>query len=360
MLSHSPSAGHMSTIKMLLVCAPIIGLLPGLLTLSGLLAILPSPCRADGAILTMPPFTIQEFYQQAFVRHDAAAGTESLTIMPSFTGDARDFGWVVALPGEPEVTAKDPELFRECASLTAPLVRYRDRHLGCEDGTVFHPASDEGIQVHDDRIVGVYRILILSADDATILTDSLTTWGYLHEGNRAAVEAALQHYVDLAWWYVAVKPDTTQLAGSGGEQGLFRGSLHPLCFTFASEEIIYPLRISALSASPTSEIRIYAVSDRRLTFAGATTLYANHVTAGELQAIRLEHPLVGALLREGDVLTALHLTCTPQQMSRDLVLGAAASQEEYRPVTYAGWPAAEILLLGIVVAMVVRARRRAW
>lgn len=311
---------------------------------------------ADGMYVAPWGYEIWEPAQLAFISYDADAGTEELSIMPKFHGDPTDFAWVVPIPALPEVSEADPQLFVELSRLTQPAYRSRDSFWNCEREylTADYGALEgrDGVEIIDEEVVGIYRTMTLGADDATALMDSLTAWGFLHEGNRDEVEPMIRSYVDRDYYFVTMEVDSASIAGWYGGYGKDRPrpagkavapyysypSLQPVTFSFASAEIVYPLRISAVSAYEVSSVILYVAADHRMTFDGASTGYANRVTAGELSALRGSYPAVGYQLRAGDFLTKLQRRYTPHEMDADVVLGRAKDDAEYLSVYYSGWP----------------------
>lgn len=309
----------------------------------GLFLAHPSPCRADGGFFSSIYADIYEPEQTALLVYDATAGREDLFLSVAFEGDAADFGWVVPVPALPEVAAVDPRLFWECAMLTEPL--YRDRGLGCATGTDDRAGSPE-VSIYDDRQVGIYHSLVVGSNDAGALTDSLTRWGFLHDGNRSDTEAALRFYTDRGWFFALFRIDPEQRPGSGGR---WSGRLDPVRLSFPSEHPVYPLRISAVSATEWSGLLLYVCADHRMTFPGASTEYVNRLSSGELGAIRERHPRLGPLLSEGRYLTKLRRGFTPAEMSDDLVLAPAPTDDELRLVHYSSVPVTGLLLLGLMI-----------
>ncbi len=125
-------------------------------------------------------------------------------------------------------------------------------------------------------------------------------------------------------------------------EGYWYGAIQPLRLDFESEDPVYPLAISAISAAETSYLTLYVVDDQRRTFSGATTEYANRIDADELRAIRRDYPTVGQYLGEGLFLTKRHRSFSPQEMVEDLILVPA---DEYRRIYYSGIPVFGGLLL---------------
>ncbi len=316
--------------------------------------------RADGMMIAPWGYELYETGQIALVIHDGTSGTETLHVLPGFRSDTSDFAWIVPVPALPEVAASDIELFREAVELTAPVWRHRDEAWSCtqEDYEYgYLVPADNGVDIIDDRVVGVYRTMVLGADDASALADSLTAWGFLHEGNEEQTLAVLDSYIERSWYFVAMKIDPEAFEHWQTEGGYWYGRLDPIRLEFAANEPIYPLEISALSAAQSSEVVLYTVADARLTFPGATTLYANRVTDGELQEIRTAYPRFGSLLHAGDFVTKLRRSYAPDEMDEDLVLTPDVDDDEFHQVFHSGIPLTTVLLLGTGLWLRLRPRR---
>jgi hypothetical protein len=323
------------------------------------------PARADGGFVHPYLHDVYEPTQKALLVYDAEAQREDLVIQASFEGDAEDFGWIIPVPARPEIDTADNILFFECADLTSPVVRRRGTS-GCFGGQeeVLSPGEggrDNGLVIYDDQVVGIYRALTLGAENAGALTDSLSAWGYLHADNQEAAEAALQFYVDKSWYFVALRVDA---ASARHEAKIpWSGGIDPIHLSFTSPEIVYPLRISAISAAYNTEVLIYAVADHRLTFPGAGTEYANHLRGVELSFLVRQAPHLWRYLPGPCFLTKLRCFYTPEEMTDDIVLVQAANDVEYRLTIRTGMPVADGIMLGIALFLVAwplrgRVRRR--
>jgi hypothetical protein len=348
------------------------GRLLNLLAILALTATQAGGARADGGFVAPYGFPVWEPGQTAFLHHDAAAGIEELSILPRFYGEPTDFAWIVPVPSLPEVWAADPELFRQLSALTAPVYRSRDGFWDCASRFDYAAGdaepTDGGVEIIDDQVIGIYRTLIVAATAAGALTDSLDTWGFLHEGNRAAVLPVLEDYVDEGWYFVAMSVDSAAVAGAGWPYGKAATSpdapwywypaLQPMTFRFASAQPIYPLRISQVSAPDASPVSLYVAADHRVDFPGARTLYANRLEAREHAAVVAAYPAAGIRLDAGQWLTRLHRDYTAPEMIADLILLPAATQTEIRTVHYSGVPVWTTVFGVSVGWWVVRRRRR--
>ena len=321
-----------------------------------------APVLADGCVVAPRQSEIWEVGQLAFLDWDADTSTETLHILPKLLTEVKDFAWIVPVPALPVLEESDVQAFRQLEWLTEPEYRSRDEGWSC-DGTydVQYAGGDEDpVEIIDTEVVGIYDTMILAADDADALSDSLIAWGFLHEGNEDDFADLLDAYVQDDWYFVSMKIDSTSFEDYDDDDYSYwywEGGLQPISLAFAAEAPVYPLRISSLSAADNSSVILYVQADERLDFDGADTEYANRLTARELAAIRSDYPELGAWLGEGRWLTKLARRYSPADMDDDVHLVAASRQTEYRPIYYSGVPFTGLLLLAVGGGAWWRARR---
>lgn len=312
---------------------------------------------ADGCIVAPYAYEIWEVGQIAYLDWDADTSTERLHILPRLQGDVTSFAWIVPVPSLPELDESDAEAFRQLAWLTQPETRRRDEGWSCEQADyLVQPADNGGVDVIAEELLGIYDSTILAASDAGALTDSLTAWGFLHTDNADDFTPLLDAYVQDGWYFVTLRVDSTAFADMQ-QDWYWNAGLDPIALSFATDAPVYPMRISALSATDDTSVIIYANADARLDFDGAETEYANALTEGEVRAIRAEYPQLGAWLEAGDYLTKLRRRYTPAEMDADVYLVPADSQAEFRRIYYSGVPVTTGLLLAIFGAVWWRGRR---
>lgn len=316
-----------------------------------LLLALHSTAPADGGFIHPYGHDIWEPSQSALILYDDETETEDMILHVEFFGDTKDFGWIVPVPSLPDLDTADPQIFRDCAVLTAPIYRNRGTGWGCSDTDRGVLTPDQGrendIDIYNEETVGIFNTLTLGASDAGVLADSLNTWGYLPESERPVVEAALQFYIDKSWYFVAMRMDSTSVI-EDYHDGYWYGMVDPIRLTFQSEEIIYPLRISAISARDPSEIQLYVCASHRMTFPGARTEYANDLDSSEFSYIRDRYEYLGPLLKESYFITKLRKYFYVDEMTDDLILERAATDDEFRRIHYSGNPPGDLLLLAMV------------
>ncbi len=319
---------------------------------------IPLIAAADGMVLSTEPYWIYESDQAAYLEYDADGNREDLHIQPRLKGDAREFAWIVPTPHLPEVSESDLGLFRNLSELTRRrnVDRDWDHGFGCGDGRyIAYPGDSEvEVEIIQEDLIGIYQTMIVSALDSEILTDSLQSWGYLHESNVEEVGAMLEGYVADGWYFVAMKVDSSAFDEFDYYDSWNR-SMQPMAFSFWADEPVYPLRISELSASSYTSIALYIKTDHRMEIEGCETRYANRLSGSEMDQIRGAYPSLAAHLQEGDFLTKLERSYYHYgQNYEDYYPRQADSDAEYYPIHYSGLPLSLVFLLTLSIALRIR------
>jgi len=261
---------------------------------------------ADGGLFTPLDRDIYEPNQLAMIVFDDMV--EKIIFQVDYEGDAEDFAWVIPVPGYPKLFPVEDEIFYELHELTKPAPSWS---FGCGWGMFPTAPGDEGVYIWEENQVGIYYTTTLSASDPNSLVEWLNNNGYAFpiEGQEI-----LDYYVQKNWFFVAMKIQLEEAINSSEN---YTGAIQPIGIMFFSDEMIYPLKISALSAPLWgTEILIYTFSDDRVTFPGAKEEYNKIVTPDELK----EYPILQGLIDETFVLTKLRKTFTSEEMGDDLVL----------------------------------------
>ena len=308
---------------------------------------------ADGMFIAPIGSFMYEPVQQALIEWDAESGTEALTILPAFYGDANGFAWIVPVPGLPELALADRQLFYDLDDITRAIYRSRDGQWNClgeEQYDIVAPGGVEnGVDIISSETLGCFQTMVLSSDSAPALIDSLTTWGFLHADNIDDATEALNDYVDRSWFFVTMRVDSTALDDYYNDGYYYYphyyGALDPITLTFSAEAPVYPMKISAYSAAENTRVNVYTKAAHRLTFPGAETFYANQFSAGELADLP-DYSSLDAVLQPGDFLTKLQRAYSPVQMTEDIYFEQAAGDQEFRLINYSGWPVTTLLLMG--------------
>ena len=306
-----------------LIAAPLVAIL-------FLLAMTAAPVLADGGFF--PDSMYRDLYesaQKAVILYGNSTGnctgncTEHLILSVSFEGDAEDFAWVIPVPNMPEIAVTEAELFWELSDFTAIEAHGGGGGFWCFGGAA--PTPGDGVDVIEEKVVGPYATAILSATNATALADWLNANGYVfpEEG-----EEIVSEYIEKEWYFVATKINAVE---EDTENVLAEGAIEPIVLSFASDEIVYPLRISSLSAmnaTPT-EVLLYVFADRVMvpeqyplyigygnwTENAFTLEFANNVSVEDLSKYEILPELVSTYL-PGDefYLTKLRGSISADQM----------------------------------------------
>ena len=213
-----------------------------------------TPVLADGGFFSKEMhLDLYESAQRAVILYGNSTGnyTEHLILSVSFEGDAEDFAWVIPVPNRPEIAVSDPELFWELYYLTRTEVP--SPGLGCFEGEGEHG----GVDVIEEQVVGPYATAILSAANATALVDWLNANGYIFPEDG---EEIVSEYIEKEWYFVATKINAVE---EGTGDALAEGDIEPIVLSFASNQTVYPLRISALSATTATppQVLLYVFAD---------------------------------------------------------------------------------------------------
>ncbi|MDQ0580714.1 DUF2330 domain-containing protein [Streptomyces rishiriensis] len=265
------------------------------------------------------------------VRWDGAQ--EQIVMRLTVDGDADRAAWIMPVPHRATVGLGDPELFDQLAAATAPVHRTR-HHFWPQDGDwplttgggragPPPPGARPGVGVIGRERLGPFDVARLTATDPAGLDDWLRANDFALPDR---LETALRPYVDRHWEYVAVRL-TPESAGTA-----LRGELEPLHLTFATDRLVYPMRLSRLAATPQS-LGLYVLAahrmepasriggDRpRVTFAGPLG-----ETTGPLAALAKGTPFLTAVAQEFP---------RPSRISGDHELRRAATDTAYRQVIY--------------------------
>lgn len=238
-----------------------------------LLTMTATPVLADGAFFyewEEEQFDLREPAQRALILYTGTASnctgnetenctgnyTEHLVLSTSFEGNAREFAWVVPVPNKPEIGICGADLFSELHNITKTNFPEGGGWFGCY--WIPTPSQPEGgVDVVEEQVVGPYATAILSATNATALMDWLDTNGYVFpEGG----EEAVNEYIEKQWYFVATRINAV---AEGTSEVLSEGAIEPIVLSFASNEIIYPLRISSLTAANVTppEVLLYVIAD---------------------------------------------------------------------------------------------------
>src|SRR5262249_15908130 len=107
------------------------------------------------------------------------------------------------------------------------------------------------IKILEAGVVGSLDYKIIEAGRA----DDLFQWLTDNKYTYAAHEASLNFYIQKKWLFTVMKIDTMQMKRN--KDGTFAGEVTPTRFQFASDKLIYPLKITQISVKDKTEALFY-------------------------------------------------------------------------------------------------------
>jgi Uncharacterized protein conserved in bacteria (DUF2330) len=306
--------------------------------------------------------------ERALIAWDGS--TEDVLMSFGVSGSSQRAAWVMPAPSAARVTLGDNAVFDALATLTAPRIEYRDSWWptfgwltggagGAPEGVGARPPG--GISVLDTRRIGPFEVTRLAGDSSAALAAWLGEHGF---PQPATLDDNLAPYVEQGWEIVAIA-----LAPDG--PGSLTGPLQPLRLSFASETVVYPMRLSRAATVPQSvELSVLAahrMDPSTVPVAGTepTLRYAGRLdgqTAPDALAPYLE---------TGTFLTSwTDFIGEPAQIEHDYVFTRAGDDTTFQQVAYRTRDrgdltgavlilAAVTAVLGAVTALLVRRTRQA-
>lgn len=322
--------------------------------------IAPAYACGCGAMVPGRQSTMGVDRETSVVRWDGT--TEQIVMRFTVNGNAPEAAWIMPVPNRAEVELGDPDLFGELDDLTAP--EYRTRHY-------FWPRADDWPFASDDvgasagappgagappvgvvgrERLGDFDVARLTATDPGALRTWLETNGF---DLPADLATGLRPYVGQKWEYVAVRLAPRERGATLG------GTLDPLRLSFASDRLIYPMRLSRLADQPQS-LGLYVLADHRMEPRASIGGDEPEVRfAGRVSA--KDSPALGELAGDGrPFLTAIdQYFPRPERIDADHELHTTPSDTPYRQVHYddelrmfAGVPAWLATVGGVFAALI--------
>ncbi|PZS16767.1 MAG: DUF2330 domain-containing protein [Pseudonocardiales bacterium] len=253
--------------------------------------------------------------ETALVRVNAD-GTEDVYLSLSVDSTVRTGALLFPVPDKAAtVTAGPTGLFGELATLTAPSTTNQAPRNGGKG------APNHRVTVVNRQQIGPLDVVTLSSSDPAALTQWLQGNGF---SAKPALAAAARPYTSKGWAFVAVR------LRPGGEAGpALSGTLDPLRIHFASKDVVYPMRLSAMATEP-EQVQVYALAAHRLELhsddPGMTVSWAGPL--GQLSA----YPDLAKVAVAGSrYLTRYDGRLSPASITDDFHFSPAASDAALRP-----------------------------
>jgi hypothetical protein len=242
---------------------------------------------------------IEQPGQKVFITWDPAGKAETFTVQPRFEGNALDFGMVIPTPSQPKLHEMPRDFFKALAVYT--ILKQRDfptskllpllpatGGMGMYGGMPGFPGMGmmggggmgmmggyggfgpggklppppPPVKVVETGLVGSLDYKILEATRADELFKWLRDNGYHYAGD----EATLNFYVQKKWYFTVMKIDTMQMKKN--KDGSYTGDVTPTRFSFTSDKLIYPLKITQISVKDTTEALFYVQAPHKVDLPG--------------------------------------------------------------------------------------------
>ena len=224
--------------------------------------------------------------------------------------------------------------------------------------------GSDSVEILDRQLAGVFETTTLTARDPGALRDWLNTNGYVLPKD---VEPVIADYLRDGWLFVASK---VRREASPTETG----SLHPLSFTFAAKEPVYPLRLTGVG-NGNLEVDLFVFGPERAKAAGfkvrdsvrpqiMETTTESLQLGGRNSGLPLAHAGLQEAAGNAAFVTRLQGTLTPEQMRQDAVIQWDGFNE-VRDVRYSrlgatltvlNWTGSALCLFFVGVAAIARWR----
>ncbi|HMF15699.1 MAG TPA: DUF2330 domain-containing protein, partial [Gemmataceae bacterium] len=254
-----------------------------LTALAALALLAPSSARAACCYFSAKNADILQPAQKVFITWDPTEKIESFTVQPKFEGNALDFGMVIPTPSQPKLHEMPRDFFKHLAiysilksrqfphSKLIPemygrggrnLQTFAMAAMAKDDKASGEKPRKPAVVVLEAGVVGSLDYKIIEAGRA----DDLFQWLKDNKYSYAGDEATLNFYVQKKWLFTVMKIDTMQMKRN--KDGSFAGEVTPTRFQFASEKLIYPLKITQLSVKDKTEALFYVQAPHKVDLKG--------------------------------------------------------------------------------------------
>jgi hypothetical protein len=318
--------------------------------LAGLIATPPALACACGGLASPAGFDVSVAQEQAIISR--INGEERIELRLGLQSNSVDTGLVFPTPSPAEVSLGSAATFEQIEVMTAPRTVVDNawfdlpQSISVGAATTGAAAAPFTPQILSQVQLGPVQATTLRAEDATGLTGWLAANNY-HISN--AVTALLPDYVDRGWYFVAVK-----ITGDAE----LSGDLDPIQFTFASDELVYPMALSR-AATDSQFVRLYVFDEHRARPA-ALSAPTHELTAPNSTYWAGQAPT--ELAERGRFLTALNLAFPNPgiDIPGDLTMVQASDDSVVTPpdvhvrhiVRVGGIPAGWATILGLIIAAI--------
>jgi MYXO-CTERM domain-containing protein len=194
-------------------------------------------------------------------------GQVTAHIQIQYSGDAKEFGWILPLPSVPNMDLGTDELFNQLISNTQPKYRLQTRYQGnCGfanrnnfGGATGAPAPSAGGQTTDSNgqsplviqdSIGPYDYAVLHADNK----DAMLGWlSANHYFVPVGTDDTVAPYIRPGAYFLALKL----------RSGSSAGDLQPVVVKYASDLPMIPIVLTSVAAKPDMGIQVWMLGSGR-------------------------------------------------------------------------------------------------
>jgi HEAT repeat protein len=213
---------------------------------------------------------VNEPTQKAIILYDQ--GREDMVLQVKYEGPDQEFGWLIPVPGLPEVRPASMNCFYDLSRLTEePLWPEEYDESATYDSTYIGRTR---VKAADIKTIGAFEVAVLAPQDTNRLSEWLATH---HFSLPKETQSLLDNYVSNHWCFVAAKIDPNQTgfaleSGSprtsppppSASNGVVSAELPPLIISFPAEKCVSPLALSTVNAKP-ARVCVFVLSGEPLT-----------------------------------------------------------------------------------------------
>lgn len=250
--------------------------------------LIPSFAKADGGFFPSDNKWMYETGQKGAIFYQNQ--TETLVLQTSFAGDAKDFAWIIPTPNQPQVDKISDDFFTNLETLTQSEDYYPVPIMA--SGSLGLSESKDAVNVVEEKQLGIFEIKVLSATSANALYDWLKENNYKYPESKKYI---LDDYITNKWFFTTAKITTSAIT-QDVQSKLIQGKLSPIKLVFEAKNMVYPLKISAVTETGHlsyfddyygggnygQSIELYIFSDHKKDISGFTADYANWIKPSEI------------------------------------------------------------------------------
>lgn len=180
-----------------------------------------------------------------------------------YVGEAENFSWVVPVPGVPTFSVGSNLLFQTLEPLTRPSFNLTESGEVClgdlpnmdvspvaTTGISEGGSADADVDVVASETVGPYDVQVIHSDDPEALANWLVDNNY-DLSDRG--EALIEPYVTAGMNFVVLKLS----------QGQGVGDIQPLVMNYLTEEVMIPIRLTAVAAADDMGVLVWLLGEGR-------------------------------------------------------------------------------------------------